>query len=247
MRIVNFIEKCVCSETHFENSIKFGDAKYKACLQLSEAESVKRLAAEQEIEYMSNILKKILISLGLACTLILLAITFITNFLFKPEKITPIALKAINQQLDGQVFCKSVELTFFSSFPRFGARLHDGYILSKDRRDTLVIFSDFRGAVNMTKLLLKKEIDVERITLRRPRLHLAVDQHGNANYDILKKETAEATDTSDVQSAIKKFILNRFASKMPVFTMKTKDQDLIAESRIWLLKLGLFTTRITSC
>ncbi len=207
-------------------------------MQLSEAESVKRLAAEQEIEYMSNILKKILISLGLACTLILLAITFITNFLFKPEKITPIALKAINQQLDGQVFCKSVELTFFSSFPRFGARLHDGYILSRDRRDTLVVFSDFRGAVNMTKLLLKKEIDIERITLRRPRLHLAVDQHGNANYDILKKETAEATDTSDVQSAIKKIHIKSLRIEDASFHYEDKGSRLDCRIPHLALKIG---------
>lgn len=207
-------------------------------MQLSEAESVKRLAAEQEIEYMSNILKKVLISLGFACTLILLAITFITNFLFTPEKITPTALQLINQQLEGQLFCKKVELTFFSSFPHFGARLQEGYILSKNRRDTLVTFNDFRGTVNMTKWLLQKEVEIKQVILRQPQLHLLVDKYGNANYDILKKGKLVTADTSKSGSEIKSIRIKSLRIEDAAFHYEDKGSKLDCQIPHLALQVG---------
>ncbi|MFC6099988.1 AsmA family protein [Olivibacter domesticus] len=144
---------------------------------------------------MSTVFRRVLIVLVIILVLILASIAVVINFVFTPEKITPVALRMINQQLDARVFCDKVELTFFSSFPHFGARLNNGYVLSKNNKDTLAAFNDFRGSVNLTKFLLSKEVDIEKISVLKPRLYVVVDPQGKVNYDILKKETSINEDT----------------------------------------------------
>ncbi|MEH6305685.1 AsmA family protein [Olivibacter sp. CPCC 100613] len=187
---------------------------------------------------MPKIFRKILIIGSVVCVLILFGITIVINFLFTPEKITPMTLQMINQQLDGQVVCEKIELTFFSSFPHFGARLHEGYILSKNKRDTLATFSDFRGSVNMTKLLLRNEMDMEQITLRKPRLHLIMDQQGKANYDILKKDTTSVIDTTDNEASIKSIRLKSL--RIEDATLHYEDKGAKLDYRIphLALKIG---------
>lgn len=152
---------------------------------------------------MSAVLKRSLIVLCVTFFLILAGIACVINFVFTPEKITPVALRMINQQLDAQVLCDKVELTFFSSFPHFGARLHNGYVLSKDNKDTLAAFNDFRGSVNLTKYLLSKEVDIEKVSVLKPRLYVIVDSQGKVNYDILKKGVSTNEDTLSGDPEIK--------------------------------------------
>lgn len=182
--------------------------------------------------------KKILVTVGIICALILLCIACVVNFVFTPQKITPVALQMINQQLEGKVFCEKVELTFFSSFPHFGARLRDGYMLSKDGKDTLATFSDFRGSVNLTKLLFLKEVDVEKITLRKPRLHVVVDRQGRVNYDILKKEVPTVADTLDTVPAIKAIRIKSLRIQDATFHYEDQGTKLDFQIPNWNLKIA---------
>ena len=63
------------------------------------------------------------ISLGALLTVFLLAVTIVVNFIFTPEKLTPVVLNVANQSLNARLQMKSVELTFFSTFPRFGLKV----------------------------------------------------------------------------------------------------------------------------
>lgn len=166
---------------------------------------------------MSTAFKRVLISFVIILVLVLACIAGVINFIFTPEKITPVALRMINQQLDAQVFCDKVELTFFSSFPHFGARLYNGYVLSKGNKDTLAAFNDFRGSVNLTKYLLSKEVYIEKISMLKPRLYLVVDQQGKMNYDILKKETSTNEDTLAGDAEIKSIHVKSFLIKDATF------------------------------
>ena len=56
------------------------------------------------------------ISLGALLTVFLLAVTIVVNFIFTPEKLTPVVLNVANQSLNARLQMKSVELTFFSTF-----------------------------------------------------------------------------------------------------------------------------------
>ncbi len=85
--------------------------------------------------------KKILkisgISVGAVIALLLLVITIVINFVFTPAKLTPVVLRTANESLNAKLDMKSVELTFFSTFPRFGLKLTDGSLVSDAIRDTL--------------------------------------------------------------------------------------------------------------
>ena len=68
-------------------------------------------------------IKIIAITLLSLVLLVAAAITFVIHVVFTPEKLTPIVVRVANQTLDAKLDMKSVELTFFSTFPRFGLKL----------------------------------------------------------------------------------------------------------------------------
>ena len=84
-----------------------------------------------------KILKITGITLGSLIVLIAAIIAVAINFVFTPEKLTPVVLTAANQNLNAKLDMESVELTFFSTFPRFGVKLTDGSLVSKSIRDSL--------------------------------------------------------------------------------------------------------------
>ena len=86
---------------------------------------------------MKKIVKVTSISLGTLLLVIVLLITVAVNWFFTPEKLTPIVLRTANQTLNAKLDMKRVELTFFSTFPRFGLKLTEGTLVSKSIRDTL--------------------------------------------------------------------------------------------------------------
>ena len=83
-----------------------------------------------------KILKITGITLGSLIVLIAAIIAVAINFVFTPEKLTPVVLTAANQNLNAKLDMESVELTFFSTFPRFGVKLTDGSLVSKSIRDS---------------------------------------------------------------------------------------------------------------
>ncbi len=78
--------------------------------------------------------KKILnvtsLSLVSLVVVVLGVIALAINFIFTPEKLTPVVLKVANQTMNAKLDMKSVELTFFSTFPRFGLKLTEGSLVS---------------------------------------------------------------------------------------------------------------------
>ena len=66
------------------------------------------------------------ITLGALIVFLSAGIAFSINFIFTPEKLTPIVLNVANQNINAKLDMNSVELTFFSTFPRFGIKLENG-------------------------------------------------------------------------------------------------------------------------
>ena len=107
------------------------------------------------------------ISLGALLTVFLLAVTIVVNFIFTPEKLTPVVLNVANQSLNARLQMKSVELTFFSTFPRFGLKVTDGVLVSKaindslwQKTDSLVSFKKCVVVVNPVDYLLHDKISL---------------------------------------------------------------------------------------
>lgn len=76
---------------------------------------------------------------------VLMIIAILLNFIFTPQKITPKIVEILNENINGSVEIESVELTFFSSFPRFGLKVKEGSIFPNslfNSKDTLANFSE---------------------------------------------------------------------------------------------------------
>lgn len=125
--------------------------------------------------------------------LVLGGIALAVNFIFTPEKLTPAVLKVSNQALNAKLDMKSVELTFFSTFPRFGLKLTDGSLVSKavndtlwQKTDSLVSFDKCVVVVNPLDYLYKNKITVNYLGLENASVYAFKSKEGIANWDILK-------------------------------------------------------------
>ena len=80
-----------------------------------------------------KILKVTSLSLVSLVVVVLGVIALAINFIFTPEKLTPVVLKVANQTMNAKLDMKSVELTFFSTFPPLWAEA-DGRQLGIESR-----------------------------------------------------------------------------------------------------------------
>ena len=161
-----------------------------------------------------KVLKITLISLGSILALIFIAIAFVINFVFTPAKLTPIVLNVANQSMNARLDMKSVELTFFSTFPRFGLKLEDGTLVSKalqdtlwNKEDSLVSFRECLITVNPIAYLTKNSIVINNISLQDASVYAYKNKEGKANWDIMV-----AADTV----AVKKQTLPQWRNREPL-------------------------------
>ena len=156
-------------------------------------------------KHTKNILKITSLSVAALMVLVLGGIALAVNFIFTPEKLTPVVLKVSNQALNAKLDMKSVELTFFSTFPRFGLKLTDGSLVSKavndtlwQKTDSLVSFDKCVVVVNPLDYLYKNKITVNYLGLENASVYAFKSKEGIANWDILKTDTTavEVKDTA---------------------------------------------------
>lgn len=149
-----------------------------------------------------GILKIAGISFGSLIALILIAITVAINFVFTPSRLTPVVLKAANQALNAKLEMKSVELTFFSTFPRFGLKLVDGSLVSKvfsdtawQKTDSLLAFGKCVVVVNPIDYLINKKITLNYLGMEDASVYAYKSREGIANWDIVASDTTAVADT----------------------------------------------------
>lgn len=150
-----------------------------------------------------GILKIAGISFGSLIVLILIAITVAINFVFTPSRLTPVVLKTANQALNAKLEMKSVELTFFSTFPRFGLKLVDGSLVSKvfsdtawQKTDSLLSFGKCVVVVNPIDYLINKKITLNYLGLEDASVYTYKNREGIANWDIVASDTTAVADTA---------------------------------------------------
>lgn len=171
-----------------------------------------------------------LLSIGI---IICLAIAFAINFVFTPEKITPLVTDLLNENLEAKIECESIELTFFSSFPHFGIELKKGMVLVEGAKgaeaDTLARFENCRASFNARRLYLKHDLIVNSITLTKPQLYAKVHKSGKANWEIVK-ETPKDTATIQKDSA---FTINNISIKKLLIEDATLDyHDYLTKTHV---------------
>lgn len=140
------------------------------------------------------------------------AMAVVINFVLTPAKVTPLVEKIANEQLDAHVRVGSVDLTFFSTYPRVELEVKDGLLVSKalkdscfDKTDTLVSFKRCRINVNLGAYLGKKRLVIRELTIDSANVYVFRDKDGVANYDIFKAspDSVRETDTSSSEIPVK--------------------------------------------
>ena len=189
-----------------------------------------------------------LITLGALIVLLTSAIALAINFVFTPEKLTPVVVKAANQSLHARLDLDAVELTFFSTFPRFGLKLTDGTLVSKAIRDTLWerpdTLASFRRAVlviNPIDYLKQQKITLHRLALDSAKIYAYKHEDGRTNWDILPTDTTAVTpkDTSRTDTArlIREIDIRRVVLRHASLTFDDRETKIFAN--LWDVNLGL--------
>lgn len=178
----------------------------------------------------------------------LAAIALALHFIFTPAKLTPFITQAANHSLNARVELGSVDLTFFSTFPRFGLRVTDGTLVSKalrdtmwQRRDTLLTFKKAALVVNPIDYLTKKKITLYRLTVDSARIYAHIDKEGRANWDILPDSTdttaADSASTDTTRLAPGGIDIRRVALRHAIVTFDDRQARVFAN--LWDANLGL--------
>lgn len=157
-----------------------------------------------------KILKYVGISLIGLLLILSISIGVIFQFVLTPEKITPKVVNALNKNLMADLSIDAIELTFFKTFPDFKLELKNGIIrnakdplfgLEEDgpSNDTLIQF-DY-GVVSVNPIaFIGNSIEVNTFSLENPKIYAYVSPQGNANWNILKEDTAKVSISAEKES-----------------------------------------------
>lgn len=192
-----------------------------------------------------KILKLSGIILGALTAVAGILIAVVLNFIFTSEKLTPIVLEAANRNLNAKLDMKSVELTFFSTFPRFGVQLTDGTLVSKairdtlwQRTDTLVSFKKAVAVVNPMDYLRQQKISIHRLALEHADIYAYKNKDGIANWDITVPDTVQsASSPAGNAMNISELDIRQISIKHATVTMDDRDTRIFAN--LWDTDLTL--------
>ena len=188
---------------------------------------------------MKKALKIFGITLSSILGLILLVIGAAIWVVFTPERLTPIVRGVASEYVTCEHQIGKVELTFFSTFPRFGLRIDSVAVIHPMEgapSDTLVHIPHAVLSVDVLALLNEGTLSIP--TLRMPDLqaNIYVAADGSANYDIL----AFPADTTAEDTT---------ATALPFQTIQIEEIQLSAQQLRYIsepdtLDVTLRTTRI---
>ena len=154
-----------------------------------------------------RIVKIILIFLLCIFVLPFIAFGIIYFFVLPPQKLTPIVVNIVNENINAKFDCEEIQLTFFSTYPNIGIQLKDGSVqtsVAKDTlqdvfeykgKDTLLNFSDCKVMFKVMDYVRDKKITIEDVKLDNVNIYGFINNEGQANWNIFKTDTIPDTDT----------------------------------------------------
>ncbi|GEM_PF-809559 len=172
--------------------------------------------------------------------LLFTGIAILLNVVFTPAKLTPIAERLLNENLEAEVQFESIELTFFSSFPHFELHIKNGNLQQKNDvmigKDTLLSFVSCDASFNLRKLLFKEILDVKEVALVNPVIHGFIDSNGMRNFDILKE--GKSTDTeSNGEFHLKKILIRNLVIDNAVIDITDESTGFMSAANNLTLKI----------
>ena len=121
--------------------------------------------------------------LGIVLTVVIAA-TIVCYVVFTPERLTPIARQAADRFITAEHQIGSVDLTFFSTFPRFGLRA-DGLLIINPKagaqNDTVVSAPKVVAKVNVMEFLTRKNLHVHEAVLDDALVNFYIAPDGSTN------------------------------------------------------------------
>ena len=139
--------------------------------------------------------------LGLVLTVVTV-VCIAMYLIFTPERLTPIARQAAGKFIACQHEIGEVDLTFFSTFPRFGLRA-DGLLLinpkSGAQNDTVVAAKHLTATVDVMEFLTNNNLHVHEAILDDAVVNFYIAEDGTTNLTgafITSPDTVEEVDTT---------------------------------------------------
>ncbi len=136
---------------------------------------------------MKKVLKRTALIVGIFLFLILSAISVALWVVFTPERLTPIVRKQATQFITCKSEVGSVELTFFSTFPRFGLKVNQFALINpvpNSKSDTLVFVDELIGVVDVKAYWKYNDIVLNELIVRNGVVNAYIDSLGKTNFDI---------------------------------------------------------------
>ncbi len=152
---------------------------------------------------MKKFFKIFLIAFGSLLGLVLVVLAVVLWLVFTPERLTPIVRSQLEQHVPCPTEIGRVELTFFSSFPRFELQVDRVAVLNAQMAggcgDTLLRANRLQAAVDVKAFLKQRELRLTGIRLADGKVCAFIDEEGKANFDLFppsddETESDEGTD-----------------------------------------------------
>ncbi|MDO5571792.1 MAG: AsmA-like C-terminal region-containing protein [Bacteroidales bacterium] len=143
--------------------------------------------------------KGVKIVLSVLCAIIL--IMAIAPFLFK-GKIEALVKEQANGMLNAVVDFKSVDLSFFRSFPNASIGINDIVVVGKNEfeNDTLIASKNIRATVNVMSVISGGSISIKEVSLEKPFVQALINKDGKANWNIMISDSTPADEDDNTES-----------------------------------------------
>ena len=163
---------------------------------------------------MKKALKIFAVALSSIIGLVLLVIGLAVWVVFTPERLTPIVREVANEYVQCEHTIGKVELTFFSTFPRFGLSIDSVMLINSIEgapNDTVVAIPQMKVSLDVMDLLEKQTVTVNELRLPDVVANIYVDGEGRANYDVvaLPADTVEDSDTTSTGLPLQKIVVEQ--------------------------------------
>ena len=163
---------------------------------------------------MKKALKIFAVALSSIIGLVLLVIGLAIWVVFTPERLTPIVREVASEYVQCEHTIGKVELTFFSTFPRFGLNIDSVMLINPIEgapNDTVVAIPQMKVSLDVMDLLEKQTVTINELRLPDVVANIYVDGEGKANYDVvaLPADTVEDSDTTSTTLPLQKIVVEQ--------------------------------------
>ena len=163
---------------------------------------------------MKKALKIFAVALSSIIGLVLLVIGLAIWVVFTPERLTPIVREVASEYVQCEHTIGKVELTFFSTFPRFGLSIDSVMLINPIEgapNDTVVAIPQMKVSLDVMDLLEKQTVTINELRLPDVVANIYVDSEGKANYDVvaLPADTVEDSDTTSTTLPLQKIVVEQ--------------------------------------